>query len=366
MKKIFFLILLLCFYLVCQAQLLQLSLTGRSFYNSMKASAIDVDFPNNQPVIFRLLISNQYNAQLSEAYIHFQLHWNDNVIIEESISKFRENAISNLNLSIPINISNRDLIRNEGSDFLYKAEPSLSLSDFLNNRHFKDSILNTGLFPDGDYRFVMVIKDQFGIPLSNSDAFVMSIKNIYNLSLISPGVQVGSDISEVSATPVLFLWSSSLINENNLFKITIREFAQVSTININNIEDSGRLFFEIDNLRAPIFNQILPFIEGNYYAWKVSTNLTTEQVDFDILNDFSSPWNVFKFVTHSPQAPNPYQNVIDYLQSLQHPFLNQILADGYVPTGRFFHYDRSISISELSGLIEEIMNSNILNIELID
>nr|HPM01742.1 hypothetical protein [Candidatus Cloacimonadota bacterium] len=176
-----------------------LSLNGTGFYNSIRAAAIDVDNPNNQPMIFSVHISKNPGYTIQNAYMFFTLKWNGNLIIDQSKSQFKEYALNMLNNNLPVNFTNRDIINENGSIYLAGAQPSISLSDFLNNRHFKSAIMNTGLFPDGTYEFIMEVRNG-NTPgaqvLSNMATYIMNIHNINNITLLSPGTMAGQTIPE--------------------------------------------------------------------------------------------------------------------------------------------------------------------------
>lgn len=371
MKKIIIILFLsIAFFQSISASQLNLQLQGgeltAGFFNSIRASAIDVDSPNNQPIIFRLRVNKVNNAEISNAFIHFSLHWNGNVIITNSVSEFREQSIDLLNNNVVLNLSNRDLIRSSGSQYLYAANPSLSLSDFLNNRHFKTSILNTGLFPDGVYTFTMQIKNADNIAISNESVFNMTVSNVYNISLIGPGSLLGSEIQEISGQPLNYLWNSNLINQNNPFTITIREYPNISSININNPESSGRLFHTATNLFSPLYNENLPYINGNYYAWNISMPIINDRTEFGINTFFSSSWYVFKYVTTTSETGNAFQNLSNLLNTIPHPIISQIISQGLQPTGNFSYNGATITYPQALNLLQQLIQSNIINIEIVN
>ncbi len=346
-----------------------LSLNGTGFYNSIRAAAIDVDNPNNQPMIFSVHISKNPGYTIENAYMFFTLKWNGNLIIDQSKSQFKEYALNMLNSNLPVNFTNRDIINENGSIYLAGAQPSISLSDFLNNRHFKSAIMNTGLFPDGTYEFIMEVRNG-NTPgaqvLSNMATYIMNIHNINNITLLSPGTMAGQTIPEVSQRPVIFNWSANVNNPANTYIFEVREYTQSNTMNINNLENSGRTFYQQSNLISPLFTQNLPYVEGNYYAWRVSIPLVTDQSEFGMHPVISSQWNIFKYVSAASNIPNPYQALIDQLQSFQNPVINQIINQGYLPTGRFFYNGMNIPASQVQTLIPQILNSNNVVIEIVD
>ncbi len=355
--------------LIAQENTLALSVTGSGFYNSIKASAIDVDNPNNQPILFNVSITKNSTGTIDTAYMYFTLKWNGNLIIDKSKSAFKQTTLNMLNNNMPVHFNNRQIINENGSIYLAGAQPAISLSDFLNNRHFKSAIMNTGLFPDGTYEFIMEVKNSTqsnAQALSNVATYTMNIHNINNISLLSPGVQAGQTIPEITQRPVIYTWMANVTNSANTYILEIREYSQSNTMNINNLENTGRLFFSQSGLNSPLFSQNLPYIEGNYYVWRVSIPLVTDQSDFGMHPLVSSAWNVFKYVSSSSNIPNPYQALINQLQGFQNPMINLLLNQGYLPTGRFYYNGNSIPASQVQTLIPQILNSNNVIIEVTD
>jgi len=159
---------------------------------------------------------------------------------------------------------------------------------------------------------------------------------------------------------------ANVTNSANTYILEIREYSQSNTMNINNLENTGRLFFSQSGLNSPLFSQNLPYIEGNYYVWRVSIPLVTDQSDFGMHPLVSSAWNVFKYVSSSSNIPNPYQALINQLQGFQNPMINLLLNQGYLPTGRFYYNGNSIPASQVQTLIPQILNSNNVIIEVTD
>ncbi|MCB5251297.1 MAG: hypothetical protein RBS16_00210 [Candidatus Cloacimonadales bacterium] len=347
----------------------ELNVFGNSFYNSIRAAAIDVDNPNNQPIIFTARIKNDSNNDVNSAYMSFTLKWNGNLIINNSMSAFKEYGLNMLNNSKFLMFTNRDIISEAGSIYLTSANPSISLSDFLNNRHFKSAIMNTGLFPDGTYEFIMQVKSgesPSSPPLSNQASFTMLINNVSNIVLLSPGAKAGQQIPSISQKPIIYSWSANISNPANPYMFEIREYAQESSMNLDNLGHSGRRFHFEDNLNSPLFNENLDYVENNYYAWRISVPLITDQTEFGANPQRSSQWNIFKYVSSSVSIPNPYESVANTLETLQNPQITQLLNQHYLPNGVFKLDNVNISASQAQNLISEILNAQNVLIEIID
>ncbi|HPY95810.1 MAG TPA: hypothetical protein PL063_01210 [Candidatus Cloacimonadota bacterium] len=368
-KALIILILIISCNLMAQKVPFELSLTGNPFYNSIRAASIDVDNPNNQPIIFTVRVANQSNRKVDEAYMSFTLKWNGNMIINKSLSSFKDYSLNVLNnTNSPLIFTNRDIINDNGSLYLSAATPSITLNDFLNNPLFKSAIMNTGLFPDGVYEFIMQIKSSNNpnsTPLSNEAIYVMNIHNVSNIVLITPGAQAGQPIPNISQRPIVYSWSANISNPANPYIFEIREFAQESSINTNNIANSGRLFYQ-ETKASPIFNENLEYIENNFYAWRVSVPLTTDQSQFGGSPMRHSPWYLFKYVSSSISIPSPYTNLLPQLEALQSPVVSQLINQQFVPTGTFYHDNNKINASQALTIIQQILNSQSHVIEIID
>jgi len=339
------------------------------FFNTFKAASIDVDNPNNQPIIFNMMINRATQQTIQTANIYYSLTWNNIVIIDATHHcPLKQTAITMLNNGQTIQASNRDLINENGSSLLGASDPSISLSELLSNSNFDSAIRNTGLFPDGEYVFRMRIEDDNGNFLSEQAEFTMTIQNVNNINLITPGTLAGGEIPNISNRPVLFTWISNISNINaNKYKLSIREYSQLTTMDFSNLANTGSNFFEIDNLVNPLFNQNLPFMENNYYAWRISVPLVTDQTEFGQPSSIESPWYVFKFTSASTApAPNPYQDFLNALQGLQNPNLLQFINQGYLPTGKVLLNGNNISPAQALQLLPQIINSGNVTIEIVD
>ncbi|MCK9330050.1 MAG: hypothetical protein PHY08_05710 [Candidatus Cloacimonetes bacterium] len=369
MKKLIIMTFIIVFAINIFANELNLQILGGSsngFYNSINAAAIDVDNPNNQPIIFNVIVNKLSSEIINNAYIHFSLSWNNNSIINNSKAEFTQHSLDILNQGQSLNVNNRDLIRNDGSSYLHSAIPSLSLSDFLNNNQFKNSILDTGLFPDGIYTFSMIVKNDNGQIISNEAVFNMTISNIYSIRLISPGTPAGSSITNVSGSPLVFLWNSNIINPNNKFTLIIREYSHETAINISNLDNSGRLFYQAEDLMSPLFNNYLPFINDNYYAWKITMPKISDRTEFGINDTYDSSWNIFKFSRTTEESANQYQSISDFLTNLQNPLINELFDEGVFPTGNFYSEDISLTYPQALSILQQLLNAEIISIEIIE
>lgn len=377
MKKVFILLTLLFSVIMLSARdsyPISLNISGggyngTGFFNSIKAASIDVDNPNMQPIIFNMYINTVGSQSFASANIFFSLTWNGIVIIDNTHRcPLKPTALQMLTNGQTITVSNRDLISENGNPLIGASEPSMSLSELLSNSNFDTAIRNTGLFPDGNYQFTMQIKDNNDNNLSNESSFVMSVQNINNINLITPGVPVGSEIPSISSRPLLFSWISNITNANaNPFSLEIREYSQLSTIDFSNLGNSGSSFFSTNNLTSPLFNQNLPFMDNNYYAWRVKVPLITDQSEFGQSNFVESQWYIFKFGSASSNPiPNPYLDLLNAIQNIQNPTLVQYLGQGYLPTGKIKLNGNSISPAQAISLLPQIINSNNVTIEIVD
>ncbi len=370
MKRIVFIILLLINICILSAYDLGIIVhDGPTFYNSFKASALDTSNPSSQPLLFTISI-NKLNpsVNVSNIYLHFSLTWNGiDIVTPDHRSKLKVNSESILNSTNHLSFNSREVLRDVGGQYLGSSTPSLSMSDILNDPNFKSSIMSTGLFPDGTYVFGFELKNELGENLASTPMpFVMVIKNANSINLIAPGVPVGTTIPKISNNPVMFVWNSNIVNGQNFFQLEIREFNQINSINESNIENSGQAFQHINNLTTPIYNQSIPFVENNYYAWRIKSEIINEQTSMGVTSTLSSPWFIFQYAQTQNSQPNMYQDIYNALSNIPVPLLTQFLSQGYYPTGQIKQNGQVVSPAQAQQIINQILNSSNYTIEILD
>lgn len=369
MKKIMLIILisLSLSAIFAQATQLNLNVTGRSFYNSIKASSFDIENPANQPLMFTVLINKtdantQFTQNLS---VNITLKWNGDNLISNVNVPFSVNAISILNTpSGSINFTNRQVLIENGNAYFNEPDSEISLDQLTSNNTFKDALLNTGYLPDGTYEFILqIISPTHAV--SNQEVFTFTVQNVNNISLIGPGAPAGQNVVEAFGQNIAYTWITNSINSNNNYTIEIREFMQTQTMDMSNLAFTGHDFYTQSNITIPFFNQSLPYIENNYYGWRIKMPLVTNQTDNQVDTFIESQWYVFKYV-NSPTAPNAYQEIINILQNIQNPLLMDMVAQGYLPTGNFWFNGNEITPEQLQEILLQILNSQNVSIEVID
>lgn len=351
-----------------QATQLILDVNGlRSFYNSIKASSFDVENPANQPLMFTVLITKtdpntQFTQDLS---VNVTLKWNGDNLISNVNVPFKEQKINILNNpGGSLFFNNQNVLIENGNEFFDEPDGEISLDQLTSNNAFKDALLNTGYLPDGTYEFILQIVRPTNA-VSNQATFSFTVQNVNNISLIGPGAPAGQNIVEAFGQSIIYSWITNSINPDNKYSIEIREYMQPQTMDMTNLAYTGRAFYSQSDITIPIFNQNLPYIENNYYAWRVKLPLITNLTDNNVNTFVESQWFVFKYVS-SPSAPNAYQEIINILQNIQNPLLMDIVAQGYLPTGNFWFNGNEITPDQLQEILLQILNSQNYSVEIID
>lgn len=141
MKKIMLIILisLSLSAIFAQATQLNLNVTGRSFYNSIKASSFDIENPANQPLCLLYSSTKQMPIHnLPEFSVNITLKWNGDNDPGNVNVPFSVNAISILNTpSGSINFTNRQVLIENGNAYFNEPDSEISLDQLTSNTMMK-------------------------------------------------------------------------------------------------------------------------------------------------------------------------------------------------------------------------------------
>jgi hypothetical protein len=330
--------------------------------NSLSTASFDPTEPNLQPILTTLMIKN-LNTTPSRIDLKVALYWN-NLPLAKTILCSKEGYTIGY-----CTLNNRDLITNEPTlNFEFKSgSASISVEDILNASSTLKSAALAGHFPDGELKFKVWVREYSETPWEGEDnspsaEFKIIIRNAGNITLLSPGRPIGQNPDKVSGLPISFLWNSQLTGFND-YKLIIREYAPNNPPTINNVDRTGSLFYETPNSKNEYsgFSDFLPFTNGNYYAWKVSTALANEfnpVIKGNENNSLSSNWFVFQFVEEQEAAHN-ISEFQAHLNMLQNPTLINIHAQGYVPVGVVIIEGKTYSGQEAINLIDALLGQDI-------
>lgn len=365
MKRLLFIsgiILLLPFICAAQANLQVNFMPSMIKVNSFNTTSFDPMDPGSQPIITTLSIHNP-NPTPTRIDLKVAIYWN-NFLLAQTVFCSKENYTLG-----SCRLTNRDLITSEPNpNFEFKGGSSgLSLDDILNASSTLKSAILAGHFPDGEFRFKVWVREfdyasWEGEDNSPSAEFKIIIQNAGNLTLLSPGIPIGQIPVKVSGLPISFLWNSQLTGFNE-YKLVIREYSPENRPTVNNVERTGAVFYETPagKNESSGFSDFLPFADGNYYAWRVSTSMVNEYNPImrnGDSNELFSEWFVFQYVSEQ-EANNAVSEFQTHLNMLQNNTLQNLQLSGYIPVGVVIINGRTYSGLEAINLIDALQGQDI-------
>ncbi len=339
MKKnlIFLLLFVLTTTIFAETAYLVTGSSTQSNLNILKVSYFDPSQPYSQPILFNLNITTPDKApddvsDRAEYDLNIKLFWNGNELTGTSLSPIEGFSQAN-QFSTSFNVTNRDVITSNDNRF-FEADNNFSFDDVMeNNSQFEDFLLETGRFPDGQYRIEIELVPENPLYQGDSTIISFSVRGIQSVRIISPGVLAGSTNIPLLAKPIIFNWTSS--GYNNAYVIQIKEFDQPYELDPSNLEFNGRVVEEEWVNNMTVYNPSYNFQEGKYYAWKAKVKYIGEeslnQEDFD--QYLSSSYHVFQFAcAPTSEVPNAFQEELENnLLNLNIAEITALLESGYLP-----------------------------------
>ncbi len=368
-----FLIVLLSFSVLIADNLLEISVSGNFYYNVLRISSFDVKNPQNQPIFFTVTGRNISGEVLSNIRIKFALEYNSSELLSSTV-RYK----SDLPQGQSFTFTNRDVFTELESPFFGSPSPKIEVSDVIDALpNLKDTILNTGLFPDGSYALIIQFVDADSNPISDESSLSFTVRNPGGIFLISPGSRVGSNIPVIGSTPVNFIWSSNLINTydpatgvGNKFNLIVKEFDDTSLLAPGSIETSGEVVLSIENLTGNFYNEFSNFRNNRYYAWQISTGLIDPSTgDFSAPNAIKSNYNVFKYESEAEGAMSEEEATnlfLLFLANLNLQDIMNLIGEGYRPTGTIEFQNKTYTGSNAEAVIRELMTRQIESITIVD
>ncbi len=305
--------------------------------NILKVSYFDPTQPYSQPIIFNLDITipaqDASDTDRQADYdLNIDLYWNGNLLTCTTLNPIESPSPSNQYDSHFI-VTNRDLITSEDNRF-FEAESNFSFDDIMeNNSQFEDFLLETGLFPDGQYRIEIALEPKNSLYQGDSTIITFSVRGIQSVRVISPGVLPGSANIPIENKPIIFNWNAS--GFNNLYVIEIKEFDQAYELDPSNIEYNGRIVEQEQVSNISVYTPQYNFQENKYYAWRAKVKYigeeTLNQSEYD--QYLASSYYVFQFgCSPSVEVINAYQEELENnLMNLNIAEINALLEAGYLP-----------------------------------
>jgi len=336
MKKI----LLLLTFTISISLMAQLPLTleispSHSTYNVLYPANFNPDDPNLQPDLFRVSV---LGVSTLNAVLYCELTWEN--------SHAEATLIPDVPGQFPTNFSSSEIINNSPMGFSIEQ----NFDDFLDD--IENLILDTGRMPDGNYVFNLRIfeNDQNGIPLSNLETVVITIRSPISISLITPGNPIGLGVTNIAEPYPNFIWFSNLDN----YTIKIYELDGVYET-VEDIELLDPLYVETEiSGTSFIYPPSAPEFEYNTsYAWQVSATVTNPIVSAESI--YKSTMYLFK-LSNTGAEELDMQILRNFLTQLNVEGIDEVirlLEAGYVIENLFWQ-GREITAEELVEILEDI------------
>ena len=327
------------------------------FANNISTVSFDPGEPGQQPVLTYLTI----NHTGQQFQMRMQIKWNGRDLLPGS------GVIFTTNNSLPaaggvISMTNQDIISNQTSEYFGLPQPSISIDDIINRIPiFKDAFL-AGYFPDGALSIhVWVVEGTASNPdWGTPTTFTIQIQNAGNIALITPGRPIGQNPPLISQMPVTFLWNA-IFTGHNRFSILVKEFPPNLMPTSSNVQTAGTVVYQTPPPPEPAplfqFSDYLPFRDGYYYAWKVSTQLYNESGTASGTG-LNSNWYVFKYTSDTATNEVP-EEILTLFSFLNSPVLQNLFNAGYAPTGVVEFNGRVYTGQEALDLINSLIGKNL-------
>lgn len=302
--------------------------------NILKANYFDPSLPYSQPILFNLAISNPpKNSQDSNTKLNYELkvvfYWNGNLLTETSLEPI---GVAR-SYGQQIRVTNRQVVTNIDNNY-FEVIGDFSFDDIMDgNAQLKSFILDTGRFPDGEYRVALeLIPEGNYIGTSNSVSF--TVRGIHNVRLVSPGVPAGFSEIPNQCKPIIYNWSSP--GFNNKYVIEIKEYDEAYELDPSNIEFTGRVVVEEDVQNRSVYVSDYNYQTNMYYAWRAKVKYIGEEtLNLGVTHNqyIASSYNVFRFSAEpTTDITNIFQEDFENtLLNLNIPEITALLQQGYLP-----------------------------------
>ncbi|MBI9032149.1 hypothetical protein JEZ13_09145 [bacterium] len=300
--------------------------------NVLKVSYFDPAAPFSQPIILclRIDLPDGLTNATADYELEVDFFWNSGRLTGTTLTPV--DNIINPNGTF-INVTNQHLITASTNNY-FEADGSFSFDDIVDsNSQFKDFVLETGKFPDGEYRIDITLIPRSSGYIGDNGSITFQVRGIQSVRVISPGVIAGAANIPIIFKPIIFNWNTS--GRDNNFVIEIKEFDQVYELDPSNIEFNGRLVEQEEVTNNTIYTPYYTFQESKYYAWRAKVKFIGEETLN--LNDheqyISSNYHVFQFgCAPNVNVPNAFQEeLLNNLQNLNIAEINSLLDAGYFP-----------------------------------
>ena len=167
--------------------------------------------------------------------------------------------------------------------------------------NYKESLLKTGGFPDGDYTICITVYNEFDEVIGIENCIQHSVRQTGNISLLTPadGEELGLE------QPIIFSWTP-LPNSNN-YSLKIAEL--IGNQSPETALQQNPPFFVKENLSATQFQYPLTerkFQSEKSYAWIISSNgIFSDVGSFKVQssnNNFTKRFTQYRFLVMYPNG----------------------------------------------------------------
>jgi hypothetical protein len=335
------------------------------FVNNLSTGTFDPINPQAQPILTTITIQNLIQHPYLFA-VDMVVKWNEITIVNNVSFSSREQLQPS---NPPLVLTNRDFIAQNAGNVFNAPDGNVSISSIIDSSPVLRNAIQSGYFPDGVITFefkahpILMLPE---IPVTSQASFTIRIKNITNIFLTYPGLPIGENPPVVSARPVSFIWNA-MSTAYNSFSIVIREFPGNLPPSPDNVENTGRSVYSRNDLQGNMLSEFIPFQDGYYYAWQISTGLIDENNPVAIsgkqessgLGVLKSQWYVFKFVSDFGATDGYYQQLLAYLNMLNSPVIQNVFSQGYRITGAVFYESQGYTGADAVDLVKPLVGKDI-------
>jgi hypothetical protein len=330
---------------------------SRVIYNYFYSSYLDPSNPGGQPQLFMLTATNTGQENISDYEIHLSFFWREYELIDDAVVVPKSGTpYEVIEPGEILNLSNRDILISGDASSFTNIE-GLEFDDILDaSDEFKDLVLDLGYFPDGDYIFEIILRDDSGEAISNPATFTFTIISPTAVSLISPGSPFGLEPAFILDLHPYFLWFSNLSD----FTLKLYEVDEMCD-NPDDIPLQSDPVFEVDLTGTTVLSyptSAYPLQYNTLYAWQVCALISSPFTGQE--NTLESSFFIFNIADEEGGSEED-QSIINFLQQINIVELEEILQffeEGYSFDNLYLNGEE-ISIDFLNELLQKILSGEL-------
>lgn len=308
--------------------------------NQISTFSFDPYNSATQPILTNAILTNDNVEQFVQMQV--VITWNGIQILEEGKARFR--TAQALAPNQVLNLTNRDLISSDASNYFVEEELDFNISDMVDKYPtLKDAVLS-GYFPDGTLQLKVSLRPDGSTTWQEPSIFTIRIRNAGGIYLTGPGALIGRQVPVIGHLPVSFFWNAVNTGFNDQ-RLVIREFPPNNPPRLSTVKSTGVEVYHSSGPEESGFSQYLPLNNGYYYAWMVYSDLYNQDNIHLGRNTGNSPklesnWFVFRYMMEEGGEASP-EDVQILLKMLGNSMLTNIFSQGYTPTGEVIFNGKS-------------------------